>query len=61
MKSEQNILAIAVIRLLLLTVLGAFPLLRAQGQEACCLALPDYPENSISVDMTAYYPSPATA
>ena len=61
MNRTHNLLAVAVIRLLLMTVLGAFPLLKAEGQAACCLTLPAYPGNNISVEMTAYYPSPSTA
>ena len=61
MKRTHNIFAIVAIWLLLMTTFGDFPLMRAQGQEACCLTLPAYPANSISLELSAYYPSVATA
>jgi hypothetical protein len=49
--------------LLLLTLLSALPLYQGKGRgdEGCCLTLPSYPANNISVDLTAYYPTPSTA
>src|ERR1041385_1494513 len=61
MKTVLDTINNTVARLFVMIFFGVLPVVQTYAQSNCCLTLPGYPTNNISVDLSVYYPDPSTA